>query len=95
MPMAALSAGESAVCRVSGREILVANVDDQYYAVEAVCTHARQQLSASCVRGSLVFCPRHGGQFDLRTGRCVKSPPTAPLRRYAVIIERGKVCVET
>lgn len=56
---------------VKGKEVLVANVDGTYYAIANKCTHLGGSLSKGRLEGSVVTCPRHGAQFDLKTGRAV------------------------
>ena len=39
----------------------------------------------------IVTCPRHGGQFDIRTGAAVKMPAFRPIAVFAVQVENGNV----
>jgi 3-phenylpropionate/trans-cinnamate dioxygenase ferredoxin subunit len=54
-----------------GREILLANVEGSYYAIAHKCTHLGGPLSNGTLNGSIVTCPRHGAQFDVKTGKAV------------------------
>ena len=56
---------------VGGKEILLANVDGTFFAITNRCTHMGGNLSGGVLNGSLVTCPRHGAQFDVRTGKAV------------------------
>lgn len=51
------------------REILLANVDGEYYAVDNRCTHMGGSLCDGELEGSSIVCPRHGTRFDVRTGK--------------------------
>ena len=93
---------------VEGHEILIARVGDEYYAADNRCTHMGGKLSLGKLEGTVVTCPRHGSQFDLRDGRVVrwlkgsgfvsmlgkalKSP--RPLSKYNVQVVEGKILVE-
>ena len=57
---------------VGGKEVLLANVDGSYYAIANTCTHAGGSLAKGSLDGSIVTCPRHGAQFDLKTGMAVR-----------------------
>jgi 3-phenylpropionate/trans-cinnamate dioxygenase ferredoxin subunit len=57
---------------VGGKEVLLANVDGSYYAIANKCTHAGGSLAKGSLDGSIVTCPRHGSQFDLKTGKAVR-----------------------
>jgi len=54
-----------------GKEILLANVAGSYYAIAHKCTHLGGPLSNGTLSGSIVTCPRHGAQFDVKTGKAV------------------------
>ena len=91
-----------------GQEILVAKVGDKYYATNNRCTHMGGKLSNGKLEGTVVTCPRHGSQFELKDGRVVrwlkgpgiisvlgkalKSP--RPLSSYNVQVVDDKIFVE-
>jgi 3-phenylpropionate/trans-cinnamate dioxygenase ferredoxin subunit len=50
-------------------EILLANVDGAFYALNNKCPHMGGDLSGGVLEGSTVTCPRHGAKFDVRTGK--------------------------
>jgi 3-phenylpropionate/trans-cinnamate dioxygenase ferredoxin component len=62
------------VCRVAG----------VLYAVDDNCSHRDAKLSDGRLRGSLLTCPLHGAQFDVRDGAPQGPPATQPIRTYAV-----------
>jgi 3-phenylpropionate/trans-cinnamate dioxygenase ferredoxin subunit len=41
-----------------------------------------------------VTCPRHGAQFDLKTGKALTLPAYLPVRTFPVRVEDGTVKVE-
>jgi nitrite reductase/ring-hydroxylating ferredoxin subunit len=57
---------------VEGKEIMIANIDGQYYALSDRCGHANASLLKGSLNGKVVTCPLHGAQFDVTTGRKVK-----------------------
>jgi nitrite reductase/ring-hydroxylating ferredoxin subunit len=59
---------------VQGKEVLVANVGETFYAIGNVCTHERGDLSAGTLEGNIVTCPRHKSKFDVTSGKVVSSP---------------------
>lgn len=54
-----------------GVNILLANVDGAYYAIANKCTHLGGSLAQGVLEGSTVKCPKHGAQFDVKTGKAV------------------------
>lgn len=67
-----LSEGEMKAATVDGTEVLLAKVNGTCYAVSNVCPHLRGTLSQGSLQGTVVTCPRHGSQFDLRDGHVVR-----------------------
>ena len=82
------SPGDMVEVEIEGRRILVANTGEEYYAIDAVCTHVPALgVIASMEKGRLdiankcVECPWHGSQFDLQTGKVVRQPYHAEFNR--------------
>ncbi len=93
---------------IQGREILLARVDDNYYAANNRCPHMSGDLSRGKLEGTVVTCPRHSSQFDLRDGSVVRwlkasgvlskiggaLKHSRPLTTYKVTVEGDAVLVE-
>ncbi|MEK0324029.1 MAG: Rieske 2Fe-2S domain-containing protein, partial [Nitrosopumilus sp.] len=52
--------GEMIKISEEGKDILVANVDGNYYAMDDTCTHAGANLSEGMLDDSTITCPWHG-----------------------------------
>ena len=83
-----------------GRQVLVVNVDNSYYAIARKCPHLGGDLSKGVLEGKVVTCPRHGSRFDVTTGAAVRGPKIGPLRlnvkdvtTYAVRVEGDSIQV--
>lgn len=55
-----------------GRKILIARVGGTLYAIDAVCSHMGGELPKGRLDSHVVICPRHGSQYDVKTGKLVK-----------------------
>lgn len=44
--------------------------------------------------GYRIECPRHGAQFDVRTGKVLALPAVRPVRSYKTRVENGEIEVE-
>ena len=92
---------------VPGHSILLALVKGRYYAVDAVCPHLEGDLSSGTLMDTILTCPMHNSQFDLRDGHVIRwtdqtgirlnfasraHPPRA-LKRYPVRIEGDKILI--
>ena len=63
------SSGKMVMVSADGKDILVTNVDGNYYAMDDTCTHAGASLSEGSLDGSTVTCPWHGSTWDCKTGK--------------------------
>ena len=80
---------------IDGKDILVANIDGEYYATDDTCTHSGSSLSEGKLDGSTITCGWHGAQFDCKTGKLVKVPAKIrDLASYNVVVESDNVFVE-
>lgn len=55
---------------------LLIRIQDQFLAIEDVCTHDGQPLTNGCIEEDAIICPRHGARFDLVTGKALCMPAT-------------------
>jgi 3-phenylpropionate/trans-cinnamate dioxygenase ferredoxin subunit len=55
--------------KARGKEILIANVDGQAYAIGDRCTHLRYHFSKGAkLEGTVLECHGHGAKFDVTDG---------------------------
>jgi len=66
--------GQMKVVRLAEKEVLIANVNDVYYAMGNICTHMSGILSKGILEGNIVTCPKHRAKFDVTTGKVVSGP---------------------
>jgi len=57
---------------VQGSEILLARAGGRVFAVQGRCPHFRADLSKGTLTGTILTCPLHHSQFDLRDGSVVR-----------------------
>jgi len=67
-------------------EFLLARVGNNYYAADNRCPHMKGKLVEGTLEGTVVTCPLHGSQFDLKDGKVVRW-----LRGTGVLSRVGKV----
>ena len=87
--------GTVRVVDVAGRSVAVGLTEDgEWGAIDNVCTHDGGVLGEGELDDNAVECPRHGGRFDLFSGRVLALPPVRPVRAYPVRVDDGVVVVE-
>jgi 3-phenylpropionate/trans-cinnamate dioxygenase ferredoxin component len=84
---------------INGKTVAVANIDGAFFAIEGSCSHAGAKLAEGTLAGTIIKCPHHGSEFDVRTGKLVKRPwiPLAKahdLRSYSMTVECGDLRIE-
>ena len=67
-----LKDGTMKAVTAAGRQILLARVGDNYYAIDNLCPHMKGNLSQGQLEGTVVTCPLHGSQFDISNGQVVR-----------------------
>ena len=88
-----LPPGGMKAVEVDGVQILVCNVDDEYYAMHDECTHECFPLSEGSLNGHTVICMLHGASFDVRTGDILAPPAHEALKTYPVRVDGENICV--
>jgi 3-phenylpropionate/trans-cinnamate dioxygenase ferredoxin subunit len=57
---------------ISGKQVLLARIGDNYYAAENRCPHLGGKLDQGNLNGKIITCPLHGSQFDITTGEVIR-----------------------
>lgn len=87
--------GTVRVVEVEGRSLAIGHTEDgEWGAIDDVCTHDGGDLGEGELDDNAVECPRHGGRFDLFSGRVLALPPVRPVRAYPARVEDGAIVVE-
>jgi 3-phenylpropionate/trans-cinnamate dioxygenase ferredoxin subunit len=95
-PVEELPPGSMRIVVAGSIAVGVFNCGGGYYAIEDRCSHDDGPLAEgdwdkeSCT----VTCPRHGSNFDLRTGRPLSLPAYVPVDTFPVVVEDGFVKVD-
>jgi 3-phenylpropionate/trans-cinnamate dioxygenase ferredoxin component len=92
-PADALQPGERLFVDIADRPIVVFNIAGEFFAIGDVCSHDNGPLGDGDIEDHTVTCPRHGGQFDVRTGKATMLPAVQDIPAYPVRIVDGTVHV--
>ena len=95
-PVDELPPGAKRVVMWEDLEIGVVNCGGEVLAIEDRCSHDDGDLMEGDVdeETCTVEGPRHGSEFDLRTGKPLNLPAYVPIETYPVTIEDGVIKVE-
>jgi len=96
-----LNNGEKKKVVVTGVEILISNIDGEYYAISNKCPHMGGSLSEGTLAEGIITCPKHGSKFYVRTGKEVGDAKIAFIKIkvkdaavYPVKIEGTDILIE-
>jgi 3-phenylpropionate/trans-cinnamate dioxygenase ferredoxin component len=79
-----LPAGTKKAVQVSGKCVLICNLNDRLYAISNICSHADQPLERGRMANGWIGCPAHGARFELTTGRAMNLPAVRPIATFEV-----------
>lgn len=88
-----LAPGQWRIVDADGAQIVVFNLDGEYFAIEDLCTHDGGQLTGGSVEGAEIVCPRHGARFCIRTGAALTAPAYEATAKFPVRVENGEIQV--
>ena len=90
-PAAELPNGERLFIEAEGKSIVIFNIAGQFFAIADICTHDDGPLGDGDLEGYNIVCPRHGGEFDVRTGMAVQLPVVVDVPAYPVKVVDGMI----
>jgi 3-phenylpropionate/trans-cinnamate dioxygenase ferredoxin component len=100
--------GEKKMVTLEGRDIMLARVGNNYYAIANKCPHLGGNLSHGKLEGKIITCPLHGSQYDITNGKVIRwtrwkgllysinkavKKPHA-VKTYGVKVENGTILVD-
>jgi nitrite reductase/ring-hydroxylating ferredoxin subunit len=78
---------------VQGKRIALFNVGGAFYAIDNACRHRGASLADGFIAGDSVQCPRHGWQYNLKTG-VPSVNPALKSQTYEVKVEGEDVQIK-
>ena len=95
-PVEELPPGRVKIVHAGPISVGVYNLDGQLYALEDRCSHDDGPLCEGDwdPDEGVVICPRHGANFDIRTGDALTLPAFEPVETYPVRVADGLIKLE-
>jgi len=81
------------VVEVGDRLVALFRVAGKFWAIDDLCTHDGGPLADGELDGHTIICPRHGAQFDIRTGHVLSMPATRNISAHEVKVEGEEVWI--
>jgi 3-phenylpropionate/trans-cinnamate dioxygenase ferredoxin subunit len=78
----------------NGKDICVARVGNEVFAIEDNCSHQDAALSEGEQSGYKIECWLHSAEFDLRTGAALTPPASQSVKTFPVSVDGNNVVIE-
>lgn len=92
-PASELPNGERLFVELGDKPVVIFNIAGQYFAIGDICTHDDGPLGDGVLEGNNIVCPRHGAEFDVRTGQAMQMPAVVDIPAYPVQVRDGTIFV--
>ena len=76
-----------------GHPIALFKLEDEFYALDDICSHEYSRLSEGEVWDGEVYCPKHGSRFNIKSGAVKGLPAIKPVRSYSVKVDKGEIFI--
>ncbi len=90
-PASELPNGERLFVEIEGKPIVIFNIAGQLFSIADVCSHDDGPVGEGQLDGFSITCPRHGAQFDVRSGKVLRMPAVVDIPAYPVRVVDGMI----
>ncbi len=91
---AELAVGARTIVQTDAGEIVVFNLNGEYYAIEDICSHDGGELASGKCEGDEIICPRHGARFCIKNGKALTPPAYEDIESFPVRVSDGVIQVD-
>jgi len=92
-PASELPNGERLFVELEGKSIVIFNIAGQFFSIADVCSHDDGPVGEGDIEGYTITCPRHGAEFDIRSGKVLQLPAVVDIPAYPVRVVDGMIQV--
>lgn len=89
-----LEAGKWHEVEINLTSILIFHLNNDFYAIENLCTHDGGPLTDGRLEGEEIVCSRHGAKFCIKTGAVTAPPAYEDLKTFPVRVENNKIQIQ-
>jgi 3-phenylpropionate/trans-cinnamate dioxygenase ferredoxin subunit len=88
-----LTNGQRILVDIGDLSLVVFNIAGTYFAIADICSHDGGPLAEGEIDGQAIECPRHGGEFNLASGKATRPPAVEDIPAYPVRVEGDQILV--
>ena len=93
IPATELINGERLFIDVGENSLVIFNIAGQFFAISDVCSHDNGPVGEGDLDSFNIVCPRHGAEFDIRTGKAMQMPAVVDIPAFPVRVVDGQIQV--
>ena len=79
-----LQDGKPLKVSLGAKDVCVARIGEEVFAVADMCTHSEASLSEGDISNYKIECWLHGAEFDLRSGEALTPPAVEKLETFEI-----------
>ncbi len=91
VPSDQLPEGERLYIDVGSKQIVIFNLAGKLFAIGDVCSHDNGPVGTGEIEENEIICPRHGGRFDIHSGKATSLPAVVDIPAYPVRVVDGMI----
>jgi 3-phenylpropionate/trans-cinnamate dioxygenase ferredoxin subunit len=92
-PASELPNGERLFVDLGDKPIVIFNIAGQFFAIGDICSHDDGPVGDGVIEGDNIVCPRHGGEFDVKTGKAMAMPAVVDIPAYPIQVRDGNIFI--
>lgn len=93
VPASELPSGERLFIEIEGQSLVIFNIAGQFFSIADICSHDDGPVGEGDIEGYNITCPRHGAEFDVRTGQVTQMPAVVDIPAYPVQVRDGNIYI--
>jgi 3-phenylpropionate/trans-cinnamate dioxygenase ferredoxin subunit len=84
--------GERIFVDIDEHSIVIFHIAGKFFAIADICSHDDGPVGDGELESEYeISCPRHGGRFDIRTGKATNLPAIIDIPAYPLQVKDGQV----
>lgn len=87
--------GNMTMVRLDRDQVLLANIDGAFYAINNMCSHKMGRLAKGRLDDFEVVCPFHQARFSIVTGEALSPPARESVQIYEVRISGEDILIRS
>jgi len=90
-PESELPSGERLFVDIGDTSVVIFNIAGEFFAISDICSHDDGPVGDGDLEDFNIVCPRHGAEFDVRTGKVMSMPAVVDIPAYPVRVVDGMI----